>query len=63
MKSDNPISGSWALAKSANPCRRNAMSTGRAIAARHPAGEQPSVEYGRKRSVIADTFAGRVHVE
>ena len=59
----NPISGSWVLAKSANPCRRNAMSTGRAIAARHPAGEQPSVEYGRERSVIADTFAGRVHVE
>ena len=39
------------------------MSTGRAVAARHPAGEQPSVEYGKERSVIADTFAGRVHVE
>src|SRR5438067_10366717 len=39
------------------------MSTGRAVAARHPAGEQPSIEYGKKRSVIADTFAGRVHVE
>src|SRR5438270_5945627 len=39
------------------------MSTGRAVAAGHPAGEQPSVEYGKERSVIADTFAGRVHVE
>ena len=39
------------------------MNTGRAVAARHPAGEQPSIEYGKKRSVIADTFAGRVHVE
>src|SRR5438309_11976034 len=39
------------------------MSTDRAVTARHPAGEQPSVEYGKKRSVIADTFAGRVHVE
>jgi hypothetical protein len=39
------------------------MSTDRAAAARHPAGEQPSVEYGKERSVIADTFAGRVHVE
>ena len=39
------------------------MSTGRAVAARHPAGEQPSVEYGKERSVIADRFAGRVHVE
>ena len=39
------------------------MSTGRAVGARHPAGEQPSVEYGKERSVIADTFAGRVHVE
>src|SRR3954451_22383746 len=39
------------------------MSTGRAVAARHPAGEQPSVECGKGRSVIADTFAGRVHVE
>src|SRR5215469_17769488 len=39
------------------------MSTDRAVAARHPAGEQPSVEYGKERSVIADTFAGRVHVE
>src|SRR5881227_2764368 len=39
------------------------MSTGRAVAAGHPAGEQPSVEYGKERSVIADTFEGRVHVE
>src|ERR1700716_976811 len=39
------------------------MSTDRAVTARHPAGEQPSVEYGKERSVIADTFAGRVHVE
>src|SRR5438552_15883487 len=39
------------------------MSTGRAVAAGHPAGEQPSVEYGKERSVIADPFAGRVHVE
>src|SRR5229473_4125180 len=39
------------------------MSTDRAVAARHLAGEQPSVERGKERSVIADTFAGRVHVE
>ena len=39
------------------------MSTDRAAAARHPAGEQPLVVYGKERSVIADTFAGRVHVE
>src|ERR1700720_306650 len=39
------------------------MSTDRAVAARHPEGEQPSVERGKERSVIADTFAGRVHVE
>src|SRR5258708_5193621 len=39
------------------------MSTDRAVAARHPAGEQPSVERDKERSVIADTFAGRVHVE
>src|ERR1700722_2032589 len=39
------------------------MSTDRAVAARHPAGEQPLVVYGKERSVIVDTFAGRVHVE
>ena len=39
------------------------MSTDRAVAVRHPEGEQPSVERGKERSVIADTFAGRVHVE
>src|SRR5262245_53123229 len=39
------------------------MSTDRAVTAQHPAGEQPSVECGKERSVIADTFAGRVHVE
>src|SRR5438270_13947701 len=39
------------------------MSTDRAVAARHPAGEQPSVEPDKEGSVIADTFAGRVHVE
>jgi hypothetical protein len=39
------------------------MSTDRAVAARHPEGEQPSLERGKERSVIADTFAGRVHVE
>src|SRR6202171_2299173 len=39
------------------------MSTDRAVAARHPAGEQPLVEYGKERSVIADTFAGRFQVE
>ena len=33
------------------------------MAAPHPAGEQPLVEYGKERSVIADTFAGRVHME
>ena len=42
------------------------MSTDRAAAARHPAGEQPLVVlvvYGKEHPVIADTFAGRVHVE
>jgi Transposase DDE domain group 1 len=39
------------------------MSTDRALTAAHPAGEQPLVEYGKEASVIADTFAGRVHVE
>src|SRR5881392_1823976 len=39
------------------------MSTDRAVAAAHPAGEQPLVEFGAERSVITDTFAGRVHVE
>src|SRR5580693_6226680 len=39
------------------------MSTDRAVAARHPAGEQPLVVYGKEHPVIADTFAGRVHVE
>src|SRR6266446_5195802 len=39
------------------------MRTDRAVAVRHPAGEQPLVVYGKERSVIADTFAGRVHVE
>ncbi len=29
----------------------------------HPAGEQPLVEGGKPRSVVADTFAGRVHME
>jgi hypothetical protein len=51
------------LAELANPCKRNGMSTDRAVAAPHPTGEQLSVEYGKERSVIADTFAGRVHVE
>jgi hypothetical protein len=39
------------------------MSTERALTAAHPAGDQPLVEAGSGRSVIADTFAGRVHVE
>jgi hypothetical protein len=39
------------------------MSTDRALAGAHPAGEQPLIEYGTGRSVIADTFAGRVHME
>jgi Transposase DDE domain group 1 len=39
------------------------MSTDKALIGAHPAGEQPVVEYGRDRSVIADTFGGRVHVE
>src|SRR5260370_41688098 len=39
------------------------MSTDRAAAARHPAGEKPLVVYGKEHPVIADTFAGRVHVE
>ncbi|MBV8736464.1 MAG: hypothetical protein JO007_04240, partial [Alphaproteobacteria bacterium] len=60
---NDPISGSWSLAGSANPCKRNGMSTDRAVAAPHPMGEQPLVEYGKERSVIADTFAGRVHME
>src|SRR5438105_2948263 len=39
------------------------MSTDRGVAATHPTGEQPSVEPDKEGSVIADTFAGRVHVE
>jgi hypothetical protein len=39
------------------------MRTDRALTAAHPAGEQPLVEAGTAQSVIADTFAGRVHVE
>src|SRR3984957_2060196 len=39
------------------------MSTDRAVAARHPGGEQTLVVYGKEHPVIADTLAGRVHVE
>jgi Transposase DDE domain group 1 len=39
------------------------MRTDRGLTAAHPAGEQPLVEFGTEQSVIADTFAGRVHVE
>jgi Transposase DDE domain group 1 len=39
------------------------MSTDKALIGAHPAGEQPVVEYGQDRPVIADTFGGRVHVE
>jgi hypothetical protein len=49
--------------KLANLCKRKGMSTDRTLTAAHPAGEQTLVEYGQERAVIADTFAGRVHVE
>src|SRR6266404_1082412 len=39
------------------------MTTDRALIMGHPAGEQPLVEGGKPRSVVADTFAGRVHME
>jgi hypothetical protein len=52
-----------AKAKSVNSSRRNGVSTERAASATHPAGEQPFVGYGKEQSVIADTFAGRVHME
>jgi hypothetical protein len=39
------------------------MTTDRALVAAHPAGEQPLVEIGKARPVVADTFAGRVHME
>ena len=39
------------------------MKTDRALTAVHPLGEQPLVEAGTEPAVIADTFAGRVHVE
>src|SRR5258708_25373124 len=39
------------------------MSTDRAVAAAPPAGEQPIVERGKAKPVVADTFAGQVHIE
>jgi hypothetical protein len=38
------------------------MSTDRALSTAHPAGEQLEVEHGKARLVVADTFAGPVHV-
>ena len=39
------------------------MTTDRGLITGHPAGEQPLVECGKPGSVVADTFAGRVHME
>jgi hypothetical protein len=50
------------LAKSANPCTGKGMSTDRALSAAHPTGEQLEVDHGKARPVVADTFAGPVHV-
>jgi hypothetical protein len=38
------------------------MSTDRALSAAHPTGEQLEVDHGKARPVVADTFAGPVHV-
>jgi hypothetical protein len=57
---DEPKSGSWVIAgrrKSAEPAEMQTQ--GQSIIA-HPMGEQPMVE---AHSAIADTFAGRIHVE
>src|SRR6201986_2794379 len=39
------------------------MTTDRGLITGHPAGEQPLVECGEPGAVVADTFAGRVHME
>src|SRR5439155_17502162 len=39
------------------------MTKDRALIAAHPAGEQPIVERGKAKPVVADTFAGQVHIE
>ena len=39
------------------------MTTDRGLITGHPAGEQPLVECGKPGAVVADTFAGRVHLE
>ena len=39
------------------------MTTDRGRITGHPAGEQPLVECGKPGAVVADTFAGRVHME
>jgi hypothetical protein len=51
------------LSKSPNLFKRNDMTTDRGLIAGHPAGEQPLVECGKPGAVVADTFAGRVHIE
>jgi hypothetical protein len=39
------------------------MRTDRGLITGHPAGEQPLVECGKPGAVVAETFAGRVHME
>jgi hypothetical protein len=46
-----------------NLFKRKGMTTDRALITRHPAGEPRLVEGGKPQSVVADTFAGRVHME
>ncbi len=47
----------------ANRFRCKGMTKDRALIAAHPAGEQPIVERGKAKPVVADTFAGQVHIE
>src|SRR5260370_37085514 len=51
------------MANLANRFRCKGMAKDRALIAAHPAGEQPIVERGKAKPVVADTFAGQVHIE
>ena len=47
----------------ANRFRCKGLTKDRALIAAHPAGEQPIVERGKAKPVVADTFASQVHIE
>src|ERR1700736_3503725 len=55
-----PKSGSWRIARGAESAETTAMGTETTGLVVHPEGEQPAVEAW---SAVADTYAGRVHVE